>query len=130
MKTLNFFAEEDRLSKLSKLSKLGDQLEKLNSVMNWGIFESSLKGVFAKAPCVRLCLYHVANVHYCGFVIDSDEKNEYRKRPRTDCYLFQGSCIFGPDFWPFGRVDPADGFSFDRKPDLHAQRNLTLYKFL
>jgi len=45
MKTLNFFAEEDHLS---KLSKLGDQLEKLNSVMNWGIFESSLKGVFAK----------------------------------------------------------------------------------
>jgi len=42
MKTLNFFAEEDRLS------KLGDQLEKLNSVMDWGIFESSLKGVFVK----------------------------------------------------------------------------------
>ena len=45
MKTLIFFAEEDRLS---KLSQLGDQLEKLNSVMDWGIFESSLKGVFAK----------------------------------------------------------------------------------
>jgi IS5 family transposase len=44
MKTLIFFAEEDRLS---KLSQLGDQLEKLNSVMNWGIFESPLKGVFA-----------------------------------------------------------------------------------
>jgi len=45
MKTLIFFVEADRLS---KLSKLGDQMEKLNSVMNWGIFESSLKGVFAK----------------------------------------------------------------------------------
>jgi len=42
MKTLNFFAEEDRLS------KLGDQLEKLNSVMNWGIFESSLNGIVKK----------------------------------------------------------------------------------
>ena len=47
MKTLNFFAEEDRLS---KLSKLGDQLEKLNNVMNWGIFESTLKSVFEKEP--------------------------------------------------------------------------------
>jgi IS5 family transposase len=45
MKTLNFFAEEDRLS---KLSKLGDQLEKLNNVMSWGIFESTLKSVFEK----------------------------------------------------------------------------------
>jgi hypothetical protein len=42
---IEFFCREDRLS---KLSKLGDQLEKLNSVMDWGIFESSLKGVFAK----------------------------------------------------------------------------------
>lgn len=47
MKTKNYFAEEDRLS---KLSKLGDQLEKLNSVMDWGIFESLLKGVFVKEP--------------------------------------------------------------------------------
>jgi IS5 family transposase len=45
MKTMNFFAEEDRLS---KLSKLGDQLEKLNSVMDWRIFEPLLKNVFAK----------------------------------------------------------------------------------
>jgi len=45
METLIIFAEEDRLS---KLSKLGDRLEKLNSVMDWGIFESSLKGVFVK----------------------------------------------------------------------------------
>ncbi len=45
MKTLNFFAEEDRLA---KLSKLGDQLEKLNCVMDWKTFEPSLKGVFAK----------------------------------------------------------------------------------
>lgn len=45
MKTLNLFAEDDRLE---KLSKLGDQLEKLNSVMNWKIFEPTLKSVFAK----------------------------------------------------------------------------------
>lgn len=45
MKTLNFFAENDRLA---KLSKLGDQLEKLNRVMDWKIFEPSLKGAFAK----------------------------------------------------------------------------------
>jgi len=47
MKTMNFFAEKDRLS---KLTKLGDQLEKLNSVIDWGIFESPLKGVFTKEP--------------------------------------------------------------------------------
>lgn len=45
MKTLNFFAEDNRLA---KLSKLGDQLEKLNRVMDWKIFEPLLKGVFAK----------------------------------------------------------------------------------
>ena len=45
MKTLNFFAEDDRLA---KLSKLGDQLEKLNRVMDWEIFKPSLKDVFAK----------------------------------------------------------------------------------
>ena len=45
MKTLNFFAEDDRLA---KLSKLGDQLEKLDRVMDWKIFEPLLKGVFAK----------------------------------------------------------------------------------
>ena len=45
MKTINIFAEENRLK---KLSKLGDQLEKLNQVINWMIFEPILKGVFAK----------------------------------------------------------------------------------
>jgi IS5 family transposase len=45
MKTLNFFAEDDRLA---KLTALGDQLEKLNRVMDWRIFEALLKGVFAK----------------------------------------------------------------------------------
>ncbi|MDP2932835.1 MAG: IS5 family transposase [bacterium] len=45
MKTLNFFAEDNRLA---KLSKLGDQLEKLNRVMDWKIFEPLLKGVFTK----------------------------------------------------------------------------------
>jgi beta-N-acetylglucosaminidase len=40
---IEFFAEEDRLS---KLSQLGDQLEKLNSVMDWEIFESSLEGAY------------------------------------------------------------------------------------
>ncbi len=45
MKYLNFFAEDDRLK---KLSKLGDQLEKLNNVIDWMIFQPLLKGVFAK----------------------------------------------------------------------------------
>lgn len=45
MKTLNLFAEDDRLK---KLSKLGDQLEKLNSVIKWEIFRPILKDVFAK----------------------------------------------------------------------------------
>lgn len=45
MKTLNFFAEDNRLA---KLSKLGDQLEKLNCVMEWKNFEPLLKSVFAK----------------------------------------------------------------------------------
>jgi IS5 family transposase len=45
MKTLNFFAEDNRLA---KLSKLGDQLEKLNRVMDWKIFEPLLKSVFVK----------------------------------------------------------------------------------
>jgi len=45
MKNLNLFAEDDRLA---KLSKLGDQLEKLNSVIDWTKLEPLLKGVFAK----------------------------------------------------------------------------------
>jgi IS5 family transposase len=45
MKNLNIFAEDDRLK---KLSKLGDQLEKLNHAIEWGIFEPSLKSVFAR----------------------------------------------------------------------------------
>lgn len=45
MKIMNLFAEDDRLE---KMSKLGDQLEKLNNVMNWEIFEPTLKGVFAR----------------------------------------------------------------------------------
>jgi IS5 family transposase len=45
MKTLNLFAEDNRLK---KLSKLGDQLEKLNSVIRWETFRPILKGVFAK----------------------------------------------------------------------------------
>lgn len=47
MKALNLFAEDDRLS---KLSKLGDQLEKLNRVIEWNLFEPSLKSVFVKEP--------------------------------------------------------------------------------
>ena len=46
MKTMNIFAEENRLV---KLSKLGDQLEKLNQVIDWMIFEPLLKSVFAKS---------------------------------------------------------------------------------
>ena len=45
MKTLNLFAEDDRLK---KLTKLGDQLEKLDGVIKWEIFRPTLKGVFAK----------------------------------------------------------------------------------
>jgi len=45
MLTLNLFAEDNRLK---KLSKLGDQLEKLNSVIKWETFRPILKGVFAK----------------------------------------------------------------------------------
>ena len=45
MKTINFFGEENRLT---KLSKLGDQLEKLNQMIDWKMFEASLKAVFSK----------------------------------------------------------------------------------
>lgn len=45
MKTINLFAEENRLA---KLSKLGDQLEKLNQTIDWVIFEPLLKSVFVK----------------------------------------------------------------------------------
>jgi len=45
MKTMNIFAEDNRLT---KLSRLGDQLEKLNRVINWGIFEGLLRSAFTK----------------------------------------------------------------------------------
>ena len=45
MKQIGFFDESDCLR---KLSKLGDQLEKLNRVINWEIFESILNRVFVK----------------------------------------------------------------------------------
>lgn len=40
---MNIFAEDNRLT---KLSRLGDQLEKLNRVINWGIFEGLLRSAF------------------------------------------------------------------------------------
>ena len=45
MKQLGFFDESNCLR---KLSKLGDQLEKLSRVIDWEIFESTLKRVFVK----------------------------------------------------------------------------------
>ena len=42
---MNIFAEDNRLT---KLSRLGDQLEKLNRVINWGIFEGLLRSAFTK----------------------------------------------------------------------------------
>ena len=45
MKQLGFFDESNCLR---KLSKLGDQLEKLSRVIDWEIFESTLKRVFMK----------------------------------------------------------------------------------
>ena len=45
MKQIGFFDENNCLR---KLSKLGDQLEKLDSVMEWRIFENTLNRVFMK----------------------------------------------------------------------------------
>jgi len=45
MKQIGFFNESNCLN---KLSKLGDQLEKLSLVIEWRMFESILKRVFAK----------------------------------------------------------------------------------
>lgn len=45
MKQIGFFDESNCLS---KLSKLGDQLEKLNRIVDWRMFESILNRVFAK----------------------------------------------------------------------------------
>lgn len=45
MKQINLFAENDCLA---KLSKLGDQLEKLNKIIDWKMFEQPLRQVFAK----------------------------------------------------------------------------------
>jgi len=45
MKQIGFFDESNCLN---KLSMLGDQLEKLERVIEWRIFESTLNRVFAK----------------------------------------------------------------------------------
>lgn len=93
MKNLNFFAEEDRLA---KLSELGDQLEKLNSVIDWKIFEPSLKGVFvkeAKGPGGRppydyvmmfkiLILQRIYNI--------SDDQTEFQINDRISFMRFLG----------------------------------------
>ena len=50
MKQIGFFDESDCLR---KLSKLGDQLEKLNRVINWEIFESILNRVLERSKKAR-----------------------------------------------------------------------------
>jgi hypothetical protein len=45
MMQLSLFDESDRLQ---ELSQLGDPLEKLNQVIDWGIFQPTLNKVFKK----------------------------------------------------------------------------------
>jgi len=93
MKQINMFAEDNRLE---KLSRLGDQLEKLNSVMKWEIFAPSLRSVFkkiAKGPGGRppfdyLVMFKILILQRLFNI--SDDQTEYQINDRVSFQRFLG----------------------------------------
>lgn len=93
MKQIGIFDESNRLK---KLSSLGDPLEKLNSVIDWRMFEGALNKVFAKEqkgvggrPPYSYLLMFKALILQRLFNI-SDDQAEYQINDRVSFMRFLG----------------------------------------
>ena len=99
MKQIGMFDESNCLR---KLSKLGDQLEKLDGVMDWRIFEDVLNRVFAKEhkgaggrpPYSYLLLFKVLVLQRLFNV--SDDQAEYQINDRMSFRRFLGLSLGDP----------------------------------
>ncbi|MGI6635187.1 MAG: transposase [Christensenellales bacterium] len=97
MKQIGLFDESNRLK---KLSSLGDPLEKLNSVIDWRMFEGTLNKVFAKEqkgaggrpPYSYLLMFKVLILQRLFNI--SDDQAEYQINDRVSA-----SCVFWGCRW-------------------------------
>ena len=93
MKQIGIFDESNRLK---KLSSLGDPLEKLNSVIDWRLFEGTLNKVFAKEqkgvggrpPYSYLLMFKVLILQRLFNI--SDDQAEYQINDRVSFMRFLG----------------------------------------
>lgn len=93
MKQLSIFDESERLS---KLSKLGDNLEKLNSVINWEIFRSIIDRALAsdkksnagRPPFDHILLFKIIILQKIYNL--SDDATEYQINDRLSFMRFLG----------------------------------------
>ena len=93
MKQIGIFDESNRLK---KLSSLGDPLEKLNSVIDWRMFEGALNKVFAKEqkgvggrpPYSYLLMFKVLILQRLFNI--SDDQAEYQINDRVSFMRFLG----------------------------------------
>jgi len=93
MKQIGLFDESNRLK---KLSSLGDPLEKLNSVIDWRMFEGALNKVFAKEhkgvggrpPYSYLLMFKVLILQRLFNI--SDDQAEYQINDRVSFMRFLG----------------------------------------
>ena len=93
MKQIGLFDESNRLK---KLSSLGDPLEKLNSVIDWRLFEGTLNKVFAKEqkgvggrpPYSYLLMFKVLILQRLFNI--SDDQAEYQINDRVSFMRFLG----------------------------------------
>lgn len=96
MKQVSIFDESERLS---KLSKLGDNLEKLNSVINWEIFRSIIDRVLAtdkksnagRPPFDHILLFKIIILQKIYNL--SDDAIEYQINDRLSFMRFLGLSI-------------------------------------
>ena len=93
MKQIGLFDESNRLK---KLSSLGDPLEKLNSVIDWRMFEGTLNKVFAKEqkgvggrpPYSYLLMFKILILQRLFNI--SDDQAEYQINDRVSFMRFLG----------------------------------------
>lgn len=93
MKQIGLFDESNRLK---KLSSLGDPLEKLNSVIDWRMFEGTLNKVFAKEqkgvggrpPYSYLLMFKILILQRLFNI--SDDQTEYQINDRVSFMRFLG----------------------------------------
>jgi transposase, IS5 family len=96
MMQLSLFDESDRLQ---ELSQLGDPLEKLNRVIDWGIFQPTLnkvfkkerKGVQGRPPYPYLMMFKILVLQRLYNI--SDDQTEYQIKDRMTFMRFLGLSI-------------------------------------